>query len=153
MSTDDSLRNPTNYDLYDYLSARLLGSSLQVIRAGNEIRVEAGDVLSIKITTDHKEKTIYFSLFSKVLNRTVTVENVNGTLFMEARFEEELEKENRVAIGEDSLLSIDLLYLWAKENGYEVRRDGVEEPQRKQQEQREDEEIGEKPKTSSRSKN
>jgi hypothetical protein len=144
--------NSSITDLYDYLSAKLLGSTLQVIRTENEIRVEAGDILSITITMDKKEKIVYFTLFSKILNRPVTVEEVNGTLFMESRLEEELEKEDRVAIGEDGLLAVDLLHLWAKENGHEVKRTGVEDSRHKQSELHENKEIAEKAKSGSRPK-
>lgn len=117
-----------NPDLFSYLQHKLLGSSLTVVRVSpDEISIESGETISMKIVIYHKKKTLDFSIFSKVLNRPITVEEINGSTFMEARMEEELEKEDRIAIEEDILLSADLLRLWARENGYTLSNDGLEE--------------------------
>ena len=97
------------------------------------MHVEVGDIISLKVVLNKSEKTIDYALFSKILNRPVTVEEINGTAFMEARLEEELEKENRLIIEEDILLAVDLIYLWAKTNGYFVTHDGMVEAGRQQQ--------------------
>ncbi len=86
-------------------------------------------MISLKIVANPKKKLLDFSIFSKTLNRSINVEEINGSTFMEARMEEELEKEDRMAMEEDILLSVDLLRLWAKENGYTLANDGlVEKP-------------------------
>lgn len=84
----------------------------------------------MKIVFNQKKKVIDFSIYSKVLNRPVTVEEINGSTFMEARMEEELEKEDRIAMEEDMLLSVDLLRLWARENKYSLSNEGLEEKPR-----------------------
>jgi hypothetical protein len=130
LSNDNPLSDPTSVDFYDYMYAKLLGSSLQVFRDdGGQVRIAAGDILSITVTIDNAKKTIDYTLFSKILNRPVTVEEINGTFFMETRLEDELEKEDQVMIGEDSLLAVDLLHFWAKNNGYTVSHNGaIEQP-------------------------
>ena len=86
-------------------------------------------MISLKIASSPKKKMLDFSIFSKALDRSITVEEINGSTFMEARMEEELEKEDRLAMEEDILLSVDLLRLWAKENGYTLANEGlVEKP-------------------------
>jgi hypothetical protein len=118
----------SNPDLFEYLQHKLLGSSLNVIRVSpDEIHIESGDTISLKITISEKKKLLDFTIFSKVLDRPVTVEEINGSIFMEARMEEELEKEDRMVMEEDILLSVDLLRLWAKENHYTLANDGLEE--------------------------
>jgi len=132
MSNEESL-DAKDSDLYSYLRSKLLGSSLQVIPVSeSEVHVDAGDIVSIKILINEAKKTIDFSLFSKILNRPVTVEHISGAAFMEARLEEELEKENRTTIGEDSLLCVDLIYLWSKEHDYSVTHGGVVETGREE---------------------
>ncbi len=126
--SDDDQLGASNPDLFDYLRRKLLGSSLNVVRvSAREISIESGDTISMKILVHEKKKLLDFSIFSKVLNRPVTVEEINGSTFMEARMEEELEKEDRSLLGEDMLLSVDLLRLWARENGYALANDGLEE--------------------------
>lgn len=129
MAQNDEL-GASNPDLYDYMQRKLLGSSLNVIQLGkNEISIESGDTISMKIVQNEKKKTLDFSIYSKTLNRPITVEEINGSTFMEARMEEELEKEDRVTMEEDILLSVDLLRLWAQENGYVISNEGlVEKP-------------------------
>lgn len=118
----------SNPDLFSYFQHKLLGSSLNVVRVGpDEISIESGETISIKVVTHEKKKTADFSIFSKVLNRPITVEEINGSTFMEARMEEELEKEDRTTMEEDILLTVDLLRLWARENGYTLSNEGLEE--------------------------
>jgi len=120
-----------NSDLFEYFQHKLLGSSLTVVRSdGGEISIESGDTIALKIVTNQKKKLLDFSIFSKVLNRLITVEEINGSTFMEARMEEQLEKEDRIIMEEDILLTVDLLRLWAKENHYTLLNEGLEEKPR-----------------------
>jgi hypothetical protein len=115
-------------DLFEYLQHKLLGSSLTVVLVSpNEISIESGDTISLKIKPNPKKKILDFAIFSKTLNRPVTVEEINGSTFMETRMEEELQKEDRILLEEDILLSVDLIRLWAKENHYTIANDGLEE--------------------------
>jgi hypothetical protein len=84
----------------------------------------------MKIVSNPKRKLLDFLIFSKTLNRSITVEEINGSTFMEARMEEELEKEDRITMEEDILISVDLLRLWAKENGYGLANEGLTEKPR-----------------------
>jgi hypothetical protein len=118
----------SNTDLFEYLQHKLHGSSVSVVQAGgSDVSVESGETISMKIAVNEKKKTLDFTLFSKVLNKPIYVEEINGSTFMDARMEEELEKEDRITLEEDMLLTIDLLRVWAKENHYTVTDDGVEE--------------------------
>ena len=126
--SDSEQFDASNPDLFSYLQHKLLGSSLNVVRtAPSGISIESGDIISMKISTHEKKKTLDFSIYSNALNRQINVEEINGSTFMEARMEEELEKEDRITMEEDILLSVDLVRLWAKENGYSVVNDGLEE--------------------------
>ena len=129
--SDGNQLNASNPDLFEFLQSILLGSSLTVVRAGtNEISIESGETISLKIIPNAKKKRLDFAIFSKTLNRPVTVEEINGSTFMEARMEEELEKEDRIRMEEDILLTVDLLRLWAKGNGYVLANEGLEEKPR-----------------------
>jgi hypothetical protein len=115
-------------DLFTFLQSKLLGSSLKVIPVSDtETRIEAGDILALNIRLEKKKKIIDFSLFSKTLNRFVTIEEINGTTFMETKLAEELEKEDRFIVGEDTLLAVDLLRIWANENDYSLTNEGVQD--------------------------
>jgi hypothetical protein len=128
LASSDVVIDPKSVGLFEYLRRRLLGSSLIVVPVTeNEISVEAGDIISIKILINKSKKTIDFGMFSKTLNRPITTEEINGTTFMEWRFDEELQKQDRVLIGEDALLSIDLIRLWANANKYSLTNDGLVE--------------------------
>lgn len=127
MSDSDQL-GASNPDLFDYLQRKLLGSSLTVVKTGpTQISIESGDTISMKITVNQKKKTVDFTIFSNTLNRPITVEEINGSTFMEARMEEQLEKEDRLIMEEDVLLSVDLLRLWVRENKYVLSNEGLEE--------------------------
>ncbi len=133
MASPDEVIDPNSVGLFDYLRRRLLGSSLIVVPVTeNEISIEAGDIISLKILVSKSKKMIDFAMFSKTLNRPITTEEINGTTFMEARFDEELQKQDRVLIGEDALLSIDLIRLWAKANKYSLTNDGLIENRSKE---------------------
>ena len=132
MASPDVVIDPKSVGLFEYLRRRLLGSSLIVVPVTeNEISIEAGDIISIKILINKSKKTIDFGMFSKTLNRPITTEEINGTTFMEWRFDEELQKQDRILIGEDALLSIDLIRLWTKANKYSLTNDGLVENQGK----------------------
>ncbi|HXQ92509.1 MAG TPA: hypothetical protein VN739_05835 [Nitrososphaerales archaeon] len=132
MASPDDVIDPKSVGLFDYLRRRLLGSSLIVVSVSeNEISIEAGDIISLKIVVNKSKRMIDFGMFSKTLNRAITTEEINGTTFMEWRFDEELQKQDRILIGEDALLSIDLIRLWAKANKYSLTNDGLAENQGK----------------------
>jgi hypothetical protein len=121
----------SNPDLFDYLQRKLLGSSVSVNRTEkDEISIESGDTISMKISINGKKKTLDFTIYSNALKRPITVEEINGSTFMEARMEEELEKEDRITMEEDILLSVDLLRLWAQENEYTISNEGLMEKPR-----------------------
>jgi hypothetical protein len=125
--TDDSL-HASKTDLFTFLQSKLLGSSLKVIPVSEtETRIEAGDILALNIRVDRRKKIVDFSLFSKTLNRFVTIEEINGTTFMETKLAEELEKEDRFIVGEDTLLAVDLLRIWTNVNDYSLTNEGVED--------------------------
>jgi len=132
LASPDDVIDPKSVGLFDYLRRRLLGSSLIVVSVSeNEISIEAGDIISLKIVVNKSKRMIDFGMFSKTLNRAITTEEINGTTFMEWRFDEELQKQDRILIGEDALLSIDLIRLWAKANKYSLTNDGLAENQGK----------------------
>jgi hypothetical protein len=128
LSKTDDILHASESELFAFLQSKLLGSSLKVIPISEtETHIEAGDILSLKIQLERKKKVIDFSLFSKTLNRFVTIEEINGTTFMETKLAEELEKEDRFIVGEDTLLAVDLLRIWANENEYSLTNEGVED--------------------------
>lgn len=94
--------------------------------------INAGEDITVKLRINtsapgkNKKRTVEYELFSPKLSRAVTVEEINGTTFIEARIEEELKNENRDAIENDILLSLDLMQEWAKENNYSVTHDASE---------------------------
>ncbi|MFI5421967.1 MAG: hypothetical protein ACHQ1H_13460, partial [Nitrososphaerales archaeon] len=127
MSKSDDFLHASKTDLFTFLQSKLLGSSLKVIPVSEtETRIEAGDILALNIRVDRKKKIVDFSLFSKTLNRFVTIEEINGTTFMETKLAEELEKEDRFIVGEDTLLAVDLLRIWTNVNDYSLTNEGVE---------------------------
>jgi hypothetical protein len=128
LSKNDDFLHAAKTELIGFLQAKLLGSSLKVIPLSEtETRIEAGDILALNIRVDRKKKVVDFSLFSKTLNRYVTIEEINGATFMETKLAEELEKEDRFIVGEDTLLAVDLLRIWASENGYSLTNEGVQD--------------------------
>jgi hypothetical protein len=117
---------PNNNDspsskLTEFLAAKLLGSSLEVIRVSDEeLQIKAGDDITLKILIEAEKKRITFNLFSPALNRTVPFEEINGTGLLDVRLDDELKGTNREAEEEDTMLAIDLLREWSKENKYAV---------------------------------
>lgn len=118
MSDKASSLTASETTLADYLASKLMGSSLQVSQISKtEMTINADEIITISIWIRPRKK-IEHTVFSKLVNRPITVEEINGSEFMEARFEAELEKENKRGIEQDVLLSLDLVREWAKENGY-----------------------------------
>lgn len=107
--------------LEKYLEPKLAGSTLQIMQDGShEITVFAGNDISLKVVlADHaKKKDLEFSLFSPKLNRVVTFEEINDAVFLDVRLDDELKAENHEAEEADISLAIDLVEVWARENGY-----------------------------------
>lgn len=105
--------------LATYLRAKLAGSSLQIKHdANNQITVFAGDDISIKVEIDSSKRNLEFSLFSPKLNRVVAFEQINDAAFLDARLDDELKSIDHEAEEADISLAIDLLEVWANENGY-----------------------------------
>ncbi len=107
-----------------YLGKKLLGSSAEVVRVSDgELKVKAGDNITMKVLIDHAKKAIIFGVFSPTLNRIVTFEEVEGVELLDVRLDDELKSSNHEAEQEDIILAIDILRMWAKENGYSVSHD------------------------------
>ena len=117
---------PNNIDspsskLSEYLNTRLLGSSVTVVRVSDtQIQAKAGDNIILSILVDASKKTLSFNLFSPTINRDVTFEDVQGIELLDVRLDDELKSSNHEAEQEDTIIAIDLLRLWAKENKYTV---------------------------------
>jgi hypothetical protein len=104
--------------LAKYLEPKLAGSSLQIIHdGGNQMTVFAGEDISLKVE-ENGRKSLEFSLFSPKLNRIVTFEEINDAVFLDVRLNDELKAENHEAEEADISLAIDLVEVWARENGY-----------------------------------
>ncbi|MDG6907481.1 MAG: hypothetical protein JRN20_17045 [Nitrososphaerota archaeon] len=107
--------------LEPYLTRKLLGSSVEVASvSGNEISIKAGDSIVLKISIDEAKKKIDFNLFSPSLNRIIPFEEVMGTGLLDVRLDEQLKSKNHEAEVQDTMLAIDLLQQWAKENEYSL---------------------------------
>lgn len=103
----------------EFLTKKLTGSSFSPVKISEEeIHLDAFDLLSIRIKLEPGKKSLQYELFSPKLNRSIGVERLDGVDFMEARLEEELEKENRRAVEEDALLALDLIQKWASDSKY-----------------------------------
>ena len=117
---------PNNIDspsskLSEYLNTKLLGSSITVVRVSDtQIQAKAGDNIILTILLDTSKKTLSFNLFSPTINRDVTFEDVQGIELLDVRLDDELKSSNHEAEQEDTIIAIDLLRLWAKENKYTV---------------------------------
>ena len=120
------LRLPNNNDspsskLSEYLNTKLLGSSMTVVRVSDtQIQAKAGDNIILTILLDTSKKTLSFNLFSPTINRDVTFEDVQGIELLDVRLDDELKSSNHEAEQEDTIIAIDLLRMWAKENKYTV---------------------------------
>ena len=105
--------------LAGYLKSRLDGSSLQNIQDGkDQLTLNAGVDISLKIQANISKKNLEFSLFSPKLDRVVTFEEINEDVFLDGRLDDELKGENHVAVETDVSLALDLVERWARENGY-----------------------------------
>jgi hypothetical protein len=126
-------KDPTKTNLFDFLSSKLSGSSLEVIRkTDSEIVLQGGDLISITINTNDEDKALTYELFSQKLGRSVGVEEIQGVEFLESGLETELEKEKNEGIEADTLVALDLLRLWAKEAGSSAKLTVSEEASKRQ---------------------
>ena len=82
--------------------------------------MNAGVDISLKIEADTSKKNLEFSLFSPKLNRVVAFEEINDDVFLDVRLDDELKGENHEAEEADVSLAIDLVEVWARENGYSL---------------------------------
>ena len=80
--------------------------------------MNAGVDISLKLLANISKKNLEFSLFSPKLDRVVTFEEINEDVFLDVRLDDELKGENHVAEETDVSLAIDLVEMWARENGY-----------------------------------
>jgi hypothetical protein len=107
--------------LAEYMNVKLLGSSITVERVSeNEIRAKAGDNIILTILLDAAKKALSFNLFSPTISRDITFEEVEGIELLDVRLDDELKSSNHEAEQEDTVIAIDILRMWAKENGYSV---------------------------------
>lgn len=105
--------------LDQYLTRKLLGSSVEVVPVSEkEIQLKAGNNIILKLMIEPAKKKINFNLFSPSLNRIVTFEEVNGMDLLDVRLDDELKSKNHEAEEQDTMLAIDLLRQWTKENNY-----------------------------------
>ena len=103
--------------LADFLSPKLGGSTLLVRKISEaELYVESDEIIQIHVNIDKKEKRIVEELFSPKWGRRITVQQIDGSEFLELQAEEELQKENFEEIAEDILLVFGLIASWAKAN-------------------------------------
>ncbi len=107
--------------LSEYLNTKLLGSSVTVVRVSDtEIQAKAGDNIVLTILLDTSKKTLSFNLFSPTINRDIAFEDVQGIELLDVRLDDELKSSNHEAEQEDTVIAIDILRMWAKENKYSV---------------------------------
>lgn len=102
--------------LTKHLEPKLSGSSLQVVEDSGNVSLFAGNDISLKVVVS--DKNLEFSLFSPKLNRVVTFEEINNAPFLDVRLDDELKNENHEAEEADISLAIDLIKVWARDNGY-----------------------------------
>lgn len=104
--------------LAKYLEPKLAGSSLQIMQdGGGQLTVLAGEDISLKVE-ENGRKSLEFSLFSPKLKRIVTFEEINDAVFLDVRLDDELKAPNHEDEEADISLAIDLVQVWAHENGY-----------------------------------
>lgn len=116
-SIDDS----ASAKLASYLDKKLLGSSITIVRISeSEIQAKAGDNIILTISLDSSKKTVSFKLFSPTINRDIVFVEVEGVELLDVRLDDELKSSNHEAEQEDTVIAIDLLKMWAKENNYTV---------------------------------
>ena len=117
----DKLEISQGISLEEFLTKELQASTLTVkaISKG-EISIESDSIVRIHVLIDEKKKLVNFDLYSPRWSRRITVQQLDGFEFMESQAEDQLLKENAVAIAEDSLLALDIIRFWAVKNGYEA---------------------------------
>jgi len=122
--SENSVLGDTDKSLIEYLESKLKGSSLQLKESSkSKLVIEAEQLLAVTISVDSSTKRIVYALNSPEWKRSITVEELDGFDFLESRAEEDLKKLHLETNAEDILLSIDLVRLWAKANGYAVEEE------------------------------
>jgi hypothetical protein len=115
------LEIPAKIKLDDFLARQLIGSTLRVrIVSDEKFFLESDSIVSVRVRLEKKPKKILFDIYSPRWSRKINVEELGGFTFMESHAEEELVKEDAAATSEDTLLSLDLIRAWAKQNDYQV---------------------------------
>lgn len=115
------LEIPAKIKLADFLTRELVGSTLRIrIVSDEEFFLESDSIVRVRVRLEKKPKKILFDIYSPRWSRKINVEELGGFTFMESHAEEELVKEDAAATSEDTLLSLDLIRSWAKQNVYEV---------------------------------
>lgn len=117
----DKLEIPQDITLEEFLTKELQASTLTVKAISkNEISIESDSIVRIHVLIDEKTEQVNFDLYSPRWSRRITVQQLGGFEFMESQAEDQLLKEDAVAIAEDSLLALDIIRFWASKNGYEA---------------------------------
>lgn len=107
--------------LGEYLEQKLLGSTLQVeVKSERELEVRANEDITLGVMISTDQRSLEFVLFSPKLQRPVTFEEVNGSSFLDLRLDDDLKSNNHEAEEADIYVAVNLLEVWAKENGYAV---------------------------------
>ena len=107
--------------LEDFLTKELQASTLTVrANSKTELSIESDSIVRIHVLIDEKRKQVNFDLYSPRWSRRITVQQLGGFEFMESQAEDQLFKEDAVAIAEDSLLALDIIRFWSSENGYQA---------------------------------
>lgn len=117
----DKLEIPQGITLEEFLTKELQASTLTAKAISkNEISIESDSIVRIHVLIYEKTKQVNFDLYSPRWSRRITVQQLGGFEFMESQAEDQLRKEDAVAIAEDSLLALDLIRFWASKNGYDA---------------------------------
>jgi hypothetical protein len=117
----DKLEIPHGISLEEFLTKELQASTLTVrANSKTELSIESDSIVRIHVLIDEKRKQVNFDLYSPRWSRRITVQQLDGFEFMESQAEDQLLKEDAVAIAEDSLLALDIIRFWASENGYQA---------------------------------
>ncbi len=135
----DKLEIPHGINLADFLSKELQASTLSVHEISKtELSIESDSIVRIHVMINEKKKEVNFDLYSPRWSRRITVQQLGGFEFMEAQAEDQLLKEDAVAIAEDTLLALDIIRFWAHENGYEASEVAPSSEEEEQQQRHED---------------
>ena len=112
----------TSAKLTEYLEQKLLGSTLQVAsKSDHELEIRANEDITLNVSISNQSRTLEFTLYSPILQRPVTFEEVNGSSFLDLRLNDELKSKNHEAEEADISVAVDLLELWAKQNGFTTK--------------------------------